>query len=167
MGSAESRFDGLRSRRVAGVRVPVAERFVSRLLGLALLDRTEAGAGLLIPRCRCVHTFGMRFALDLVFLDPEVARSVASTRSPPHRVVRERRADAVLELPAGCGQKSRALIRISPDGGSSPGDRSRIRSSIRLSRGSRASSHANIARAEPTASTSAAPIALASGPASR
>ena len=25
--------------------------------------------GLLIPRCRCVHTFGMRFPLDVVFLD--------------------------------------------------------------------------------------------------
>ena len=166
MGSAESRFDGLRSRRVAGVRVPVAERFVSRLLGLALLERTEAGAGLLIPRCRCVHTFGMRFALDLVFLDPE-GREIRRVHAvPARRVVRDRRADAVLELPAELGQKSRALIRISPDGGSAWGP-IRIRSSIRLSRGSRASSHANIAKAEPTASTSAAPIALASGPASR
>ena len=100
MGSAESRFDGLRRRRVAGVRVPVAERFVSRLLGLALLERTEAGAGLLIPRCRCVHTFGMRFALDLVFLDPE-GREIRRVHAvPARRVVRERRADAVLELPA-------------------------------------------------------------------
>ena len=84
MGSAESRFDGLRSRRVAGVRVPVAERFVSRLLGLALLERTEAGAGLLIPRCRCVHTFGMRFALDLVFLDPE-GREIRRVHAVPAR----------------------------------------------------------------------------------
>ena len=100
MGSAESRFDGLRRRRVAGVGVPVAERFVSRLLGLALLERTEAGAGLLIPRCRCVHTFGMRVALDLVFLDPE-GREIRRVHAvPAGRVVRDRRADAVLELPA-------------------------------------------------------------------
>jgi uncharacterized membrane protein (UPF0127 family) len=100
MGIAESRFDGLRRRRVAGVRVPVAERFLSRLLGLALLERTGAGPGLLIPRCRCVHTFGMRFALDLVFLDRE-GRAIRRLHAvPAGRVVRERRADAVLELPA-------------------------------------------------------------------
>ncbi len=52
-----------------GIEVPVAEGPVARLLGLAFLHRARAGPGLLIPRCRCVHTFGMRFALDLVFLD--------------------------------------------------------------------------------------------------
>jgi uncharacterized membrane protein (UPF0127 family) len=100
MGIAESRFDGLRRRRVAGVRVPVAERFLSRLLGLALLERTGAGPGLLIPSCRCVHTFGMRFALDLVFLDREGREIRRLHAVPAGRVVRERRADAVLELPA-------------------------------------------------------------------
>jgi uncharacterized membrane protein (UPF0127 family) len=101
MDSVCSRFDGLSERRVAGVRVPVAERFLVRLLGLAFLERAQAGAGLLIPRCRCVHTFGMRFDLDLVFLDPgdrEIRRAHAV---PPRRVVWERGAAAVLELPAG------------------------------------------------------------------
>ena len=72
----------------------------ARLLGLALLDRRAAGAGLLLPGCRGVHTFGMRFPLDLVFLDLEL-RQVSLRRSvPPGRVVFERRAQAVLELPA-------------------------------------------------------------------
>ena len=53
------------------------------LLGLAHLDRDRGGAGLLIPRCRCVHTFGMRFALDVVFLDPAGRRSAALRRCPP------------------------------------------------------------------------------------
>jgi len=35
--------------------------------GLAL--RRESAEPLLIPRCRSVHTFGMRFALDLFWLD--------------------------------------------------------------------------------------------------
>jgi len=71
-----------------------------RLLGLARLDRDEAGAGLLIPRCRSVHTFGMRFALDLAFLDDD-ARPVSFRRAvPPCRVAFDRRASAVLELPA-------------------------------------------------------------------
>lgn len=72
----------------------------ARLLGLAHLDRGEAGAGLLIPRCFCVHTFGMRFALDLVFLDGE-GRVVSLRRAVrPRRLAFDRRASAVLELPA-------------------------------------------------------------------
>jgi uncharacterized membrane protein (UPF0127 family) len=48
---------------------PVAKDFRTRLRGLSFRDRTVAGQGLLIPRCASVHTFGMRFELDLYFLD--------------------------------------------------------------------------------------------------
>jgi uncharacterized protein len=94
------RFADLPRERILGFTVPVATTRCARLLGLALLERSEAGEGLLIPRCRAVHTFGMRFALDLVFLDPggrvvELRRSV-----PPRRLARCRAAVAVLELPA-------------------------------------------------------------------
>src|SRR3954452_7280467 len=63
------RLAALPVRSVAGIEVRVAVGVRARLLGLALLDRPQAGSGLLIPRCAAVHTFGMRFALDLVFLD--------------------------------------------------------------------------------------------------
>jgi hypothetical protein len=94
------RLGGLPTTEVCGRRVPVAATRASRLLGLALLDRDASGPGLLIPRCRCVHTFGMRFALDLVFLD-EAARPVSERRRvPPRRVAADRRARGVLEIPA-------------------------------------------------------------------
>jgi hypothetical protein len=81
--------------------VPVACTWRARLLGLALLDRDAAGTGLLIPGCRSVHTFGMRFDLDLVFLDRELA-AVSVRRGVPSRSIEiERRARSVLELPAG------------------------------------------------------------------
>ena len=83
-----------------GLEVPVATTHRSRTLGLALLSRERAGAGLLIPRCRSVHTFGMLFALDLVFLDRE-GRMVDRCRNvPAGRVVGRPAADAVLELPS-------------------------------------------------------------------
>lgn len=94
------RFADLPRERILGFTVPVAATRRSRLLGLALLDRAEAGEGLLIPDCRAVHTFGMRFALDLVFLNAE-GRVVELRRSvPPRRVARCRAARAVLELPS-------------------------------------------------------------------
>lgn len=85
---------------VRGRRVPVAISRRARLLGLSLLDRRHAGSGLLIPGCRSVHTFGMKFALDLVFLDFNL-RPVSLRRAvPPRRLAFERRAQAVLELPS-------------------------------------------------------------------
>ena len=84
-------------------RFPRADTFRARLLGLAWRDRSRAGAGLLIPRCASVHTFGMRFALDLFFLD-SAGRAIHVRRCvPPRRVVWCRGAAAVLEIPAGEG----------------------------------------------------------------
>jgi hypothetical protein len=70
---------------------------------LAHLDREQAGAGLLIPRCSSVHTFGMRFSLDLYFLGE--GGEVIAVRSgvPARRLAFCGRARAVLELPAGEG----------------------------------------------------------------
>jgi uncharacterized membrane protein (UPF0127 family) len=95
-----SRLSGLPTLPVLGIRVPVAETTRARLLGLALLDRGEAGPGLLIPRCRSVHTFGMRFDLDLVFLDATGRPIESRRRVPPRRLRGCRAADAVLELPS-------------------------------------------------------------------
>jgi uncharacterized membrane protein (UPF0127 family) len=86
--------------RLFGFEVPVANTFPSRLLGLAALSRDRAGEGLLIPDCRSVHTFGMRFPLDLLFLDDghrvvEIRRGV-----PPGEVCRCPTAEAVLEIPS-------------------------------------------------------------------
>jgi uncharacterized protein len=94
------RFRALERVRALGVEIPVATTRVSRLLGLALLPRERAGPGLLIPRCRSVHTFGMRFPIDVLFLDGE-DRVIELRRSvPPCRVIRCPRAMAVLELPS-------------------------------------------------------------------
>jgi uncharacterized protein len=94
--------------RVLGHEVRVADGFRARLLGLAWLDRGEAGDGLLIPRCASVHTFGMRFPLDLVFLDRRGAPLELHRRVPPRRLVWCRDAAAVLELPTVEGGESGA-----------------------------------------------------------
>jgi uncharacterized membrane protein (UPF0127 family) len=83
--------------------IPVAKDFRTRLRGLAFRDRSEAGPGLLIPRCSSVHTFGMRFELDVFFLD-DAGRIIDARRGvPPRRVLWCRGSSAVLEIPAGEG----------------------------------------------------------------
>src|SRR4051794_28772076 len=93
------RLRHLRTVEVLGRRVLVAGGTRSRLFGLSHLDRDEAGAGLLIPRCSSVHTFGMRFRLDLVFLDRGGRPCSSRSGVPPRRLAWDWRACSVLELP--------------------------------------------------------------------
>jgi uncharacterized membrane protein (UPF0127 family) len=95
-----TRVEDLPRRAVGGREVPVALGVRARLLGLALLDRADSGPGLLIPRCSSVHTFGMRFALDLYFLDRDGEVLDARRAVPPRRLAACRGAAAVLEIPA-------------------------------------------------------------------
>lgn len=88
---------------VLGHQARVAEGFRARLLGLAFLGREEGGPGLLIPRCSSVHTFGMRFPLDLFFLDESGAPLTVRRRVPARRLVSARNADSVLEIPSPAG----------------------------------------------------------------
>jgi uncharacterized membrane protein (UPF0127 family) len=84
-------------------RTYVAESAWARLIGLAWLDAGDLpeGCGLLIPGCSSVHTFGMRFALDIDFLDREGRVLQSAKAVPPRRVLWRRGAVAVLERAAG------------------------------------------------------------------
>jgi hypothetical protein len=96
---------------IGGVEVPVAVGVRARLLGLAWLDLDVAGSGLLIPRCSSVHTFGMRFCLDLVFLDAQ-RRPLATRRAlGPRRFAAHPAAAAVLELPSLAESGNFAAVR--------------------------------------------------------
>lgn len=94
------RLQSLPRQEIFGFSFPVATGRRSRLLGLARLGREEVGEGLLIPRCASVHTFGMRFPLDLVFLDEGDLPLAVRLAVPPRRVVWQRGAKAVLEIPS-------------------------------------------------------------------
>lgn len=102
-GHQSDRFRALPRRRVHGHLTPVATTFRSRLLGLAGLTREQGGAGLLIPRCAGVHTFGMRFELDLVFLDHDDKVLVIHRGVAPRHLLWHREAAAILEIPSPQG----------------------------------------------------------------
>jgi uncharacterized membrane protein (UPF0127 family) len=84
-----------------GREFPVASGMPARLLGLALLPRRRAGPGLLIPRCAAIHSFGMRFRLDVVFLDADLRPLRRVSGLAPCRFATCRGAAAVLEVPWG------------------------------------------------------------------
>jgi uncharacterized membrane protein (UPF0127 family) len=83
-------------------------RGVDRLVGL--IGRGSAGDALLVPRCRSVHTFGMRFALDLVWLDAHGAVVRVDRGVRPFRVRSCRRSRSVLELRSGPAEELAAVL---------------------------------------------------------
>jgi uncharacterized membrane protein (UPF0127 family) len=73
-----------------------ADTWLQRLRGLAF---APPGDPLLIPRCRSVHTFGMRFPLDLYWLDADGRVIRVDLDVPPRRVRVCRAARGVWEVP--------------------------------------------------------------------
>lgn len=84
-----------------GLRVRVARSFGARLVGLLGRRALPADQALLLVPCNNVHTFFMRFAIDVVFLDREGVVLAIVPRLAPWRIAAARRAYACLELAAG------------------------------------------------------------------
>lgn len=100
----DARFDELATRALPdGLTLLVAGGRRSRMRGLAKLDDLPADHALLIERCRSVHTGGMRFALDLLWLDGEGELVRHDARVAPGRLRTCLRARAVIEARAGAG----------------------------------------------------------------
>ena len=80
----------------------MATSVFSRAKGLLGRSGISRGEGLLIRPCQSVHTFFMRFPIDVLFLDRENRVIHMELNLRPNRLSRHCfRARAVLELPAG------------------------------------------------------------------
>ena len=90
-------------------RVEVAGSGGDRRKGLLGKESLPVGEGLWIVPCEAVHTFFMRFAIDLVYLDRN--RRVVKTKEnvAPWRLSACLRAHSVLELPIGSIRKSKTV----------------------------------------------------------
>ena len=82
-------------------RCTLADSAVSRMRGLLGRDGLEQGEGLLLRPASSIHTFFMRFPIDAVFLDRDLAVLGIEDGIAPWRAASQRGAKAVLELPAG------------------------------------------------------------------
>nr|WKF59934.1 hypothetical protein HUO10_004445 [Paraburkholderia busanensis] len=87
--------------RDCGVAVTVADTSRTRTRGLLGRDHLPANEALLIKRCGAVHTFGMRFAIDIVFLDRHQRVVAIHHDVPKRRVLFNLRARQTLEMTAG------------------------------------------------------------------
>lgn len=79
----------------------LAYSFWSRLRGLLFTDCLPAGRGLVIKPCSSIHTVGMAYSIDVLFVDHRhiVIRGLAALE--PYRMARCPGSAYVIELPAG------------------------------------------------------------------
>lgn len=84
-----------------GTNISVADSPGARRTGLLNRKALHRGDGLWITQAFSIHTFGMRFPIDVVFLDSNGRVVGVSPNLQPGRWARHRDASSVIELPSG------------------------------------------------------------------
>lgn len=108
---------------VLGDQVKLADTLLSRLRGFLFRSEPSAGEGILLSPCQAVHMMGMRYPLDVVFIDE--AGTVVATHPDlrPWAWTRmHRQALHALELPAGTILNSDTRTGDSLSWGTADGD---------------------------------------------
>ena len=84
----------------------LADNFFKRLKGLLGTKQLAEGAALIISPCSSIHTFGMNYPIDVVFVDAnDKVAKIVNALAPGH-IAGCRNASYVIELPAGTAEKS-------------------------------------------------------------
>lgn len=99
--AADHVLENVTTGRVVADRLLTAFDSASRRQGLLGRDGLPAGSALIIAPSNAVHTFFMRFPIDILFVgrDGRVIKMRSAVR--PWRMTASLRAFAVIELPAG------------------------------------------------------------------
>ncbi|MFZ7101890.1 MAG: DUF192 domain-containing protein [Peptococcaceae bacterium] len=91
----------IKNKKIIGDKIDVATSLTARLKGLLGRNSLENGEGLILDPCNAIHCIGMKFAIDVVFMDK--GKKIIWIREDMEPGSREAKKDAVyvLELPAG------------------------------------------------------------------
>lgn len=94
--------DARSSVRVTSIQVQIADSFYERLLGLLPRRSIADSEGLMLVPCSSIHTVGMRFPIDVLFLDFQNKVLGYSDSVLPNRIrVAPRGTVKVLEIAEG------------------------------------------------------------------
>ncbi|MDR9455115.1 MAG: DUF192 domain-containing protein [Spiribacter sp.] len=92
----------------------IAHGFFAHLIGLlGSHSPPKPGCGLMLTTRSALHTFGMRFPIDIVYFDEQLQVIACRCRVPPWRLVRTPRGTRFcLEMMAGASQRIRPGTRF-------------------------------------------------------
>jgi uncharacterized membrane protein (UPF0127 family) len=101
---------------VAGRPAPLASTIepafdsATRKRGLLGRDGLEAGYALVIAPCQGVHTFGMRFPIDVIFAARDGRIHTVRREVAPRRIALSLRAFAAIEMAAGSAARAALVV---------------------------------------------------------
>ena len=101
----------LRTHKELATNVKVADNIFTRMKGLLGRKELPQGEALWIKPCFSVHTFFMKFSIDVIFLDRKNLVIATIKDLKPHRLTRlYPHSFSVLELPVGTLDASNTQI---------------------------------------------------------
>ena len=100
MGPAATTLINVTTGTVLAQRADVARAVLTRVVGLLGRRAFSDGEAMIFPRCSSIHTCGMAFPIDAIFLRGDLAVKLVE-RLGSWRMVWAGGADTVIELPAG------------------------------------------------------------------
>lgn len=91
----------IREQQILSHNIQVADSYLLRLRGLLFSAPLPTGNGLLLTRCNSIHMFFMTYAIDVIFLDKNMAITSLVTHIKPWRIASCKQAKHTLELGVG------------------------------------------------------------------
>lgn len=105
------RVTNTRLGRELGARIGMADGWLARLRGMLARPEPANGEGLFLTPCSSVHMYGMRFPLDVAFLDRNgTVVAMYPSLAPGSRTRWHRNAAHALELPDGALSRSGTAV---------------------------------------------------------
>lgn len=90
------------NQHILAYKITWARSFISRLRGLTFKEIFTQGECFILPDCRMIHTFGMRFPLDIAFISVSNTILYKIYSLEPNQISPlVLKSKMVLELPAG------------------------------------------------------------------
>ena len=88
-------------------KVMVASSFFSRLVGLLNRSSLESSEGMFFKQAPAIHTIGMRFPIDVLFLDASRRVAKVLQQVKPNRILPYIKSQYTIELTAGQSEEKK------------------------------------------------------------
>lgn len=85
----------------------IASSFKERLLGLTIYNTHPEKLAFMLPNCKLIHTFGMKYSIDLIFIDQNYVVTEIFEHVPACKIQGAFFASHTIELEAGSIRKNR------------------------------------------------------------
>ena len=103
-------IENIKNNEILASDARIAASFMDRLKGLLGTKKLDQGQGLIIRPCNSIHTIGMKYSIDIIFLDKQnkVVKIVMDMHSG--RVSICNSASYVVELPSGVASSTNTTV---------------------------------------------------------